>query len=380
MNLENKPNHIAKIELLNWCGKDKISIPFKERVTFLTGINGSGKSSMLNVIFDSLVGSPKEHQKPSTSKHRFWGSKLIFNTNVSAQTLVLPYAQLEKVDKEVDELLDEQDFFDLELLKAVQAVHENGDNDGSVSFIDFDIMPKGEQWRKTINQENEFNEEIESYLTSKSLGFIFQEDRNALHNSEEISSGSAFYRYAYSSSIDTRLAFIRDTIQVRESQLNKRQVLEFRKVNQDNTVSDVMNSSEFKSIANSLNEIESVMDTLNRYFKESGKCIVRDDDNKITLGITSNNIDEEPQVICWHLLSRGEKTLIYLFLSVYFYKDRVLAFLLDEPEISFHVNWQKSLISDLAEIAPNNQFIIATHSPSLVMNGWLGNCLDLKGI
>ncbi|MEZ8510124.1 AAA family ATPase [Vibrio splendidus] len=379
MNLENKPSHITRVEILNWCGKERISIPFEERVTFLTGINGSGKSSMLNVIFDSLVGNPKEHQKPSTSKHRFWGSNLIFNKGVSSQTLILPYAQLEKIDKEVDELLEKRDFFDLELLKSIQAVHEYGDSDGSVSFIDFDITPKGEQWRKSISQEERFDEEIENYLTSKSLGFIFQEDRKALHNSEEISSGSPFYQYAYSSSIDSRLAFIRDAIQVRESQLNKRQLQEFRKVNEDNNILDIVNSNEFKSISKSLNEIEKVIETLNDYFKESGKCIARDDDNKITLGIIQGD-ESEAKLICWHLLSRGEKTLIYLFLSVYFYKDRVLAFLLDEPEISFHVNWQKNLVRDLSEIAPSNQFIIATHSPSLVMNGWLGNCLDLKGM
>jgi predicted ATPase len=90
-------------------------------------------------------------------------------------------------------------------------------------------------------------------------------------------------------------------------------------------------------------------------------------------------IDSE-KVIPWHLLSRGEKTLLYLFFAVFLYKSKVTVFLFDEPEISMHVKWQHNLIKDLAELAPDNQFIIATHSPSLVQNGWLGNCLEISAV
>ncbi|UPF02927.1 ATP-binding protein [Pseudomonas mosselii] len=69
----------------------------------------------------------------------------------------------------------------------------------------------------------------------------------------------------------------------------------------------------------------------------------------------------------WTHLSRGEKTLLALFLLVYLHRDGAL-FILDEPDLSLHLEWQKMLLPSLLELAPTCQFIVATHSPFLVMN------------
>lgn len=64
---------LTSIEILNLWGQDKITLSFDDRVTFLTGINGSGKSSLLNIIYDTLnlIGGHK-----LTSKNRFWSARL----------------------------------------------------------------------------------------------------------------------------------------------------------------------------------------------------------------------------------------------------------------------------------------------------------------
>jgi predicted ATP-binding protein involved in virulence len=36
--------------------------------------------------------------------------------------------------------------------------------------------------------------------------------------------------------------------------------------------------------------------------------------------------------------------------------------LMDEPEIAFHPDWQYQIVQDLLNWAPNNQYILATHS------------------
>jgi len=69
----------------------------------------------------------------------------------------------------------------------------------------------------------------------------------------------------------------------------------------------------------------------------------------------------------WSSLSRGEKTLLALFLIVFLNRDGAL-FVLDEPDLSLHMEWQKMLLPGLIDLAPNCQFIVATHSPFLVMN------------
>ncbi len=46
--------------------------------------------------------------------------------------------------------------------------------------------------------------------------------------------------------------------------------------------------------------------------------------------------------------------------------------LIDEPEISLHVTWQKEFLKDLLNIAEINNisFCIATHSPQIINNYW----------
>lgn len=44
--------------------------------------------------------------------------------------------------------------------------------------------------------------------------------------------------------------------------------------------------------------------------------------------------------------------------------------LIDEPEISLHITWQKKFLDDLLEVAKHIdiQVIVATHSPQIVSN------------
>ncbi|PCM47868.1 hypothetical protein CP335_20460 [Pseudomonas fluorescens] len=72
-------------------------------------------------------------------------------------------------------------------------------------------------------------------------------------------------------------------------------------------------------------------------------------------------------VIPFISFSKGEKTLLALLLTVSLYGDSAV-FLLDEPDLSLHVEWQRMLLPAMLRLAPESQFIIGTHSPFLVMN------------
>lgn len=74
--------------------------------------------------------------------------------------------------------------------------------------------------------------------------------------------------------------------------------------------------------------------------------------------------DEMPLTI----LSSGEKNDLYLFYELIFSTDKVGLVLIDEPEISWHIEWQMSFIDLLKEICEMNHFqaIVATHSPSII--------------
>jgi predicted ATPase len=64
------------------------------------------------------------------------------------------------------------------------------------------------------------------------------------------------------------------------------------------------------------------------------------------------------------MLSSGERHLLLLFCNAVTALDRQSIFIIDEPEISLNIKWQRSLLSSLQEFAHNTplQFIFATHS------------------
>lgn len=65
-------------------------------------------------------------------------------------------------------------------------------------------------------------------------------------------------------------------------------------------------------------------------------------------------------------LSSGEKQLIRIFVEVLHAGESSL--LIDEPELSMHVDWQRELISSMLELNPDAQLILATHSPEIMAN------------
>ncbi|MBB1253826.1 ATP-binding protein [Streptomyces sp. OF3] len=66
-------------------------------------------------------------------------------------------------------------------------------------------------------------------------------------------------------------------------------------------------------------------------------------------------------------LSSGEQHELVLVYDLLFNVPRGALVLIDEPEISLHVSWQKGFISDLRKIASLVRFrtIVATHSPQI---------------
>ena len=61
------------------------------------------------------------------------------------------------------------------------------------------------------------------------------------------------------------------------------------------------------------------------------------------------------------LLSAGEQQMLSFIAYNALYQDSVI--IIDEPELSLHVDWQRQLFAILLSQEASNQFIVATHSP-----------------
>jgi len=71
-------------------------------------------------------------------------------------------------------------------------------------------------------------------------------------------------------------------------------------------------------------------------------------------------------------LSSGEQHLLVLYYDMIFRLPEGTLVLVDEPEISLHVSWQKRFVSEMKKIMKVNgmKAIIATHSPTLIGRYW----------
>lgn len=71
-------------------------------------------------------------------------------------------------------------------------------------------------------------------------------------------------------------------------------------------------------------------------------------------------------------LSSGEKQEIILFYELIFESEKNVHLLIDEPEISLHIEWQLKFMDDLLKIADKKMFkvTVATHSPQIINNHW----------
>lgn len=79
-------------------------------------------------------------------------------------------------------------------------------------------------------------------------------------------------------------------------------------------------------------------------------------------------------------LSTGEKQILIILLTVFLQNQQPSILLIDEPELSLHIDWQRNLIKHIRTLNPNCQLIITSHSPGIAMNGWLDKVFEVSDL
>lgn len=72
------------------------------------------------------------------------------------------------------------------------------------------------------------------------------------------------------------------------------------------------------------------------------------------------------KVIQLEELSSGEKQLLIILGQALLQEEQTAIYIADEPELSLHVEWQEQITSAITRLNPNAQIIFATHSPDIV--------------
>ncbi len=113
-------------------------------------------------------------------------------------------------------------------------------------------------------------------------------------------------------------------------------------------------------------------DLVDELFGETGKTIIR----------KSNEIlfEQDGDTLYPYQLSSGEKQLLVILLTVLVQDNQSGVLFMDEPEVSLHVEWQQRLIALIRELNPNVQIILTTHSPAMIMDGWMDAVTEVSDI
>lgn len=103
--------------------------------------------------------------------------------------------------------------------------------------------------------------------------------------------------------------------------------------------------------------VDKLISVYNELLHDKKKLVINKDSIHIKLknGIT-HSITE---------LSSGERHLLAFLTMVLTIGNNYDILLIDEPEISLHLKWQRKLLPLLKELSPGTQMIVATHSPSI---------------
>lgn len=124
-----------------------------------------------------------------------------------------------------------------------------------------------------------------------------------------------------------------------------------------------------QAIAREKAHFQDVVDSL---FQETAKKIDRESNEIVML-----QMGERLQP---YKLSSGEKQMLIILLTALVQNREPYVILMDEPEISLHIDWQKKMVGLVRDLNPNAQIILTTHSPAVIMDGWMDCVTDVEDI
>lgn len=264
-------------------------------------------------------------------------------------------------------------------------------NRNKISFELFNEMIKeimesskfNKRYKNSIEERITNNKSEEEYVTKFTLE-LFDKINSKAINSEENSLNKFFINKNHSEKNNKN-----KNVEARSEEKMKVEFISTINMSA-NSVNDVTTSSGSKTTFLDLeidNEIERLnkneknkeelqnrlTNALNSLFEETNKTAVFNKD-EMEIRLSSG------KAISYRSLSSGERQVVFIFLKIINGSVDNSLILMDEPEISLHLSWQEKLLTEITKVNDSSQIIIVTHSPAMVMNGWLDSFVDIKNI
>ena len=345
---------IKKLSVKKLWNKYTFSIDFDKDITILIGKNGSGKSTILNIVY-LLLQQDKERKIP----YDFDELSLQFDTNKITAVERKRIDFNEEVEN-LDNLNEEKLKTFLNKLQKELSSKMKEENNRNINLQD--TIPDN----KTLSKENL------NYLLLSTFD-MEAKDKELVHK---------HYEKSY---INTELdVLLNDLITKFKLYLLKlKEKVEIVQKEFDSELEKYTSNKELKELKKKLLGKKQVIDNiykdrdffknkLNELFLDTNKTIQLDENNSIIF-----NLNEKEKLTPYQL-SSGEKQILIIMLNVMLLENKPTILLMDEPEISLHVEWQRVFIKTLLELNSNLQLIIATHSPAIVSKGYRNKVVSLN--
>jgi len=323
---------IRRVEIRSLWGHYNVDWKLNEDVNILSGINGSGKSSILDI-----VGSIFISKKPA----EFLTNKLKNLKIYSDDGIVANFESIKQSVSKFKALAKQNDTNDLfkEFLKHLEDTENNSDK--KIHSVNLNILNKG--------KIDKFKHKILFDVVSTFDSAITFEEETFDENVR--------------TDLDRELYFL------------QKKYLDFQ-LKIAKKFQDILKSESKESIINNYSKIYKTLNLFKSYINESFYNKKLDEDNNQISFISTTN-DKKIDI---YSLSSGEKQMLLILLTFLLQENKSSIVFLDEPEISLHFDWQKKLIKMIRTLNPNAQLIIATHSPAMIMDGWLDKVVNIEDI
>ena len=351
---------IQSIQVKGLSNKIDALYEFEDDINIITGINGTGKTTLIKLIWYLISGNIERIAPEINYQYvRLVTDVYTIELNNNEGNISWKYSDAkEEHDGEYELASDEFNDIGSEILNSLVIEHNNH----SLFFPTFRRIEGGysmantRRIRRRLGGGRFITEVIERDDIQNEMETVA--DRLSVRDHKFICSISTHdivslltKRYALVSEklndhYKNFSTSIIDTIQGAKRK-GKKQV-ETESFNILNNIQD--KADEINNIREELLKPFGVLSELTaKIFRHKGIRV-----RSVTLGESVDAIDSGT-------LSAGEKQMLSFLCYNAFYSNSII--FIDEPELSLHPDWQRRLFPTLLKQQPSNQFIVATHSP-----------------